>query len=193
MKRCRWAPLAGGIILCPLSLVMKRFAFLALCLALGGPLKAQTICDASGCTLPDHLGDLQIMVDFMRRSGMPIRQGSCPKGVLGVFRSSPQSTGSMTICNAAFSRGAQGVRETLQHEMVHAAQFCKARNNGKRGFWTISSNREQIIQQSQQVGVYRHSGGAYGMLSEHEAYTHENARPRDVLYWFNKYCIERKK
>ena len=157
------------------------------------PIQAQTYCDVRGCSLPDHLGDLQLLLDFASRAGIPIKQANCKPGVLGMFRSVPATTGTMTLCNAAFARGTQGVRETFQHEMVHAAQICRARNNGAKGFWTISNNRESILSQSQQVGSFRHVGGSYGLLSEHEAYTYENSRPRDVLYWFNRFCIERKK
>jgi hypothetical protein len=99
----------------------------------------------------------------------------------------------MTICAAALRKGIPGVRETFQHEMVHAAQFCKARNNGVYGFWTISDDRNSILKNSVITGSYRHAGGSYGRLAEHEAYTLENARTRDVLYYFNQYCLERKR
>lgn len=154
---------------------------------------AQTACNANGCSLPDHLGDVQLMLDFAARAKIPIRQANCPRGILGTFSSAPASTGTLTLCNAALARGVAGVRDTFQHEMVHATQFCRARNNGAKGFWTISDRRDQILDHSQQVGSYRHAGGSYGLLSEHEAYTYENARLRDVLYWFNRFCIERKK
>jgi hypothetical protein len=157
------------------------------------PVSAATYCDARGCSLPDHIGDIQVMTDFLRRAGIPIKIANCKQGLLGLFSSRPASTGTMTICTSALERGVAGVSETFRHEMIHAAQFCKARNNGRSGFWTISNDKNSILSQSSQVGMYRHIGGAYGLLSEHEAYTYESARPRDVLYHFNNYCIERKK
>jgi len=157
------------------------------------PVAAQTYCDARGCALPDHLGDLRIMIDFISRSGIRLRQTNCNPGLLGIFSPNPPNIGTMTICSSAFKAGVSGVRETVQHEMVHAAQFCRARNNGKKGFMTIHNDSRMILRNSYISGTFRHAGGAYGRLIEHEAYTYESARPRDVLLWFNKYCIERKR
>ncbi len=157
------------------------------------PVSANTYCDARGCSFPDHMGDIQTMADFLRRAGIPVKTANCEQGYLGTFSTHPAPTGSMTICTSALKRGAAGVGETLRHEMIHAAQFCKARNNGRTGYWTISNNRDSILKNSVAMGVYKHVGGSYGLLSEHEAYTHESARPRDVLYHFQRYCIDRKK
>lgn len=172
------------------SLTLICSLALALTPSLG---RAQTYCDSRRCSFPDHLGDIQVMMNFVSRAGIPIRQISCRTGLLGVFTASPPRTGTMTICNAALLRGVYGVRETFQHEMVHAAQFCKAKNNGLRGFLTISNDYTSIFRHSKSVGVFRHAGGVYGHPEEHEAYTLESARPRDVLYYFNAFCIEGKK
>jgi hypothetical protein len=157
------------------------------------PASAATYCDATGCSLPDHLGDVQVITEFLSKAGIPVKIANCKPGLLGQFSSRPASTGSMTICTSALRRGVAGVSETFRHELIHAAQFCKARNNGRSGFWTISDDKNHILKQSKQVGAYRHVGGEYGLLSEHEAYKYESARPRDVLYIFNNYCIDRKR
>ena len=171
----------------------KVHILLIAALFLPNPSLAQTYCDSRGCSFPDHLGDLQVMMNFVTRARIPIRQINCRPGLLGVFTAYPQQTGTMTICTAALQRGVNGVRETFQHEMVHAAQFCKARNNDHKGFRTISSDRDSILRHSYSVGAFRHAGGMHGHLAEHEAYTLENARTRDVLYYFNAFCLERKK
>lgn len=154
--------------------------------------QAQAYCDSRGCP-SDPLDDLRVMLDFATRAGIPIKQTNCKPGVLGLFSSVPATTGTLTVCNAALARGVSGVRETFQHEMIHAAQFCRARNNGAKGFWTLSNNRESILNKSRQTGKFRHVGGSYGPLIEHEAYTFENFRPRDALYLFNQFCLEGKK
>lgn len=157
------------------------------------PALSATVCSARGCTLPDHMGDIQLMSEFLGKARIPVRITSCKTGLLGQFSTQPSPSGLMTICTAALSRGVVGLSETFAHEMIHAAQFCKARNNGNVGFMPISDSKSHILNQSAQAGKFRHAGGAYGLLTEHEAYNYENWRTRDILYVFSKYCIDRSK